>query len=110
MRYHGLSPLARSRLAHSVSINNHVSGTDAGTAETASAHAQSVTEVPIAERGSRWVLALFDAHQATVQGRACGRLMPGFQLWHTIVNMARARDHGRVASWTGHASRRRVGP
>jgi hypothetical protein len=29
---------------------------------------------------------------------------------HTIVNMARARDHGRVAPWTGRTGRRRVGP
>src|SRR5689334_11879068 len=46
----GVSPLARSRLRpfsarHSVSINNRVSGTGAGTAKTASAHVRTLRSV-----------------------------------------------------------------
>src|SRR6478735_3267557 len=85
----GVSPLARSRLRpfsarHSVSINNHVSGTDTGTAKTASAHVRALRKCLLRSAGHDGSLRfLMPIKPLFKDGHS--RLMPRFQIWHTIV-------------------------
>jgi hypothetical protein len=53
-----------------VSINNHVSGTGAGTAKKALALLTLLRQYSIASAGHGDAFAFFDAHQTTVQGQA----------------------------------------
>src|SRR4249919_882884 len=94
----GVSPLARSRLRpfsarHSVSINNHVSGTDTGTAKTASSHVRALRKCLLRSAGHDGSLRfLMPIKPLFKDGHS--RLMPRFQIWHTIVTTRPARAAG----------------
>ena len=95
--------------SHSVSINNHVSGAGAGTVETASVQLTTLRKCLLRSPGHDGSLRFLMPTEPLFQDGmrpADAQISPV----HTIVNMARARDHGRVPSWTGRAGRRRVGP